>query len=77
MELITNPRLVCALDRLYYSLSESGGAPKRGATTRTRPGNLRRFIEVFWQFHLTYDLYAMTDEDILNLLPTEFNRWRG
>jgi hypothetical protein len=77
MELISNHRLVEALDRLYFVSDESGGFPKRGATTRTRAGNLRRFIDVFWQFHLMYDLCAMTADDILHLLPTEFDSWRA
>jgi len=25
---------------------------------------------------LTYDLYSMTGKEILNLLPSEFDRWR-
>jgi hypothetical protein len=75
MEIITNPGMVQVIDQLYYAADAN--APKRGATTRTRPGNVRRLVDVFWQFHLTYDLYAMTADDILRLLPAEFNTWRG
>lgn len=75
MEIITNPRMVEAIDRLYYSTNAN--APKRGATTRTRAGNARRLVDIFWQFHLTYDMYAMSAEDILRLLPQEFDPWRS
>jgi len=76
MELISNRNLIEAVDRLYVSLRPEGAAPKRGATTRTRPGNLRRLIAIVQQFELTYDLYAMAASQILKLLPPEFDRWR-
>jgi len=76
MELITNGRLIEAVNRLYFSPDAEGGAPKRGASTRTRPGNVRRLVAVIQQFDLTYDLYAMTSQQILALLPAEFERWR-
>jgi hypothetical protein len=31
---------------------------------------------VVQQLDLTYDLYSMTGEQILQLLPGEFDRWR-
>lgn len=79
MQFISNPPLIEAVDRLYYDPSSSNGdaKPKRGALTRTRPGNLRRFVTVMQQFDLTYDMYAMTSDQILALLPDEFDRWRS
>jgi hypothetical protein len=76
MELITNGRLIEAVNRLYFSPDADGGQPKRGAATRTRHGNVRRLVAVIQQFDLTYDLYAMTADQILALLPPEFNHWR-
>lgn len=76
MQLISNRSLIEVVDRLYYDLSAEGtGHPKRGALTRTRPGNLRRLVAVIQQFDLTYDLYAMSPDEILELLPHEFTRW--
>ena len=77
MELITNRSLIEAVDRLYFSPRPDGGTTKRGAATRSRPGNVRRLIVVVQQLDLTYDLYAMTSEQILSLLPSEFDAWRG
>ena len=77
MEFISNVQLIRAVDRLYFSRDEDGGKPKRvAAVKQRRPGTLRRLVDVLWQFDLTYDLYAMTAEQILALLPSEFERWR-
>jgi len=77
MQIITNRSLIEVVDSLYFdSAAPAPGRPKRGALTRSRPGNLRRLISVIQQFDLTYDLYAMTPTQILDLLPKEFERWR-
>jgi len=56
----------------YWSLKR-GAADSKGK----RPGSLRRLITVIDQFSLTYDLYGMNDDEILDLLPSEFERWRN
>ena len=43
-DLITNRGLITAIDMLYWNPRTK--RPKRGATTSTRPGNLRRLIAV-------------------------------
>ncbi|MCI0361142.1 MAG: hypothetical protein L0211_21895 [Planctomycetaceae bacterium] len=76
MQIITNRALIEAVDRLYFDAkAEGGGRPKRGALTRSRAGNLRRLVAVIQQFDLTYDLYAMSADEIIELLPKEFGRW--
>jgi hypothetical protein len=78
MQLVSNRALIEAVDRLYFDPDANGGGrPKKGALTRTRPGNLRRLVTVVQQFDLTYDLYAMSSQEILDLLPAEFERWHG
>lgn len=72
-DLLTNRGLVEAIDMLYWSPRTK--RPKRGATTATRPGSLRRLISVLQQFDLTYDLYGMRASEILALLPAEFQAW--
>jgi hypothetical protein len=73
-DLISNRGLVEAVDRLYFDVSTN--RPKRGATTDSNPGNLRRFIAVLQQLDFNFDLQGMTAEQILGLLPAEFDRWR-
>ena len=73
-DLITNKGLIEAIDLLYWDVKRA--KPKRGATTATRPGNLRRLITVIQQLDFNYDLYGMRAEEILGLLPTEFDAWK-
>ncbi|ACG75142.1 hypothetical protein AnaeK_3935 [Anaeromyxobacter sp. K] len=75
-ELISNPAIVGALDVLYYDPAMK--RPKRGAgSNKRKPGTLRRFVNVIQQLDLTYDLYSLSTDQLLDLLPREFDRWRG
>jgi hypothetical protein len=73
-ELITNKGLIEAIDLLYWDAKRA--RPKRGATTTSRPGNLRRLITVVQQLDFNYDLHGMRAEEILQLLPPEFDGWK-
>jgi hypothetical protein len=73
-DLITNKGLIEAIDLLYWDTKRH--RPKRGATTPSRPGNLRRLIAVIQQLDFNYDLYGMRAGEILQLLPPEFDAWR-
>lgn len=73
-ERITNPAIIDAANRLYYD-SETG-KPKRGAGANWRkPGTLRRFGDLLDQLDLTYDLYSMSADDLVQLLPKEFSTY--
>jgi hypothetical protein len=72
-DLITNRGLIEAIDLLYWDNGRK--RPKRGATS-DRPGNLRRLITVVQQLDFNYDLYGMRADEILHLLPPEFDAWR-
>lgn len=73
-DLITNRGLIEAIDLLYWDSKRN--RPKRGATTTSRAGNLRRLITVVQQLDFNYDLYGMSAAEILRLLPPEFDAWR-
>lgn len=73
-DLIANKGLIEAIDLLYWDVKRA--RPKRGATTTSRPGNLRRLIAVVQQLDFNYDLYGMRAEEILQLLPPEFDGWK-
>lgn len=47
-----------------------------GGQDQRRSGNLMRFIDVLDQLYMTYDVYGMTAEELLKLLPAEFAAWR-
>ena len=70
-----NRGLVAVLDLLYWDVSK--GRLKTGSRpNQPKPGTLRRFIAVAQQLDLTYDLQSMSGEQILELLPDEFDRFR-
>lgn len=72
-ELITNPAVVTAATRLYYDPAK--GRLKR-AGTRGAPGTVRRFAEVLMQLDVVWDLYQMSPEELIAMLPPEFDRFR-
>ena len=40
------------------------------------PGTMPRFLDVLDQLYMTYDVYGMTAEQLLPLLPAEFDRFK-
>jgi hypothetical protein len=72
--IISNSDLVEVAYRLYWDTGSDH--PKRGAQSRSKPGYHRRLLKLIDQLELTYDIYSMTSDEILNLLPKEFNDWK-
>lgn len=72
-EVVTNRALIYAATSLYIDPATS--KPKRGSAGRG-PGSVRRFTDVINQFDLTWDLYSMSTEQVLAMLPQEFSRFR-
>ena len=72
-ELVTNAAVVEVATRLYYD--PATGSFKRGAGTKTK-GAPRRLADLLNQLDLTYYLYGMTVDELLGLLPKEFDRFR-
>ena len=50
---------------------------KRGAASRTGAGCIARYIRWLDQLRLTYDLFSITGEELEELLPGEFDRFRN
>lgn len=70
---VTNRGVVELATRLYYD--PVGKKVKRGAASKGA-GTFRRFANDFLnQFDMTWDLYAMTADQVATLLPKEFNRF--
>jgi hypothetical protein len=74
-DLIANKGVLHAAAMLY--LDPRRGRPKPGAqASHRKPGTVRRFVRVLQQLDLTYDIYGLSGEQILSLLPPEFDIWR-
>ena len=71
-ELVTNPAVIGSATRLYLSPQDR---PRRGASGQG-PGGVFRFAALMNQIDLTWDLYEMTADRILDMLPAEFDRFR-
>ena len=74
-DLIANKGVLQAAAALY--LDPKRGRPKPGAQgTHRQPGTVRRFVRILQQLDLTYDIHGLSGEQILGLLPLEFDAWR-
>jgi hypothetical protein len=73
MQLVTNPAIVAVATALYYN--PETGRNKTGAGGK-EDGSPRRFAAVLQQFDRTFDLRSVSAEDLLALLPREFDRFR-
>lgn len=73
-ELVTNRGVVELATRLYYN--PATGSFKRGAGSSVK-GAPRRLAALFNQLDLTWYLYGMSADEVLNLLPKEFDRFRA
>ncbi len=72
--LISNPTVVEVTTLLYYDAEK--GRVKKGVA-RDNPGGARRLGEVLSQFDCTWDLHSMTPEELLAILPREFDKFKG
>ena len=58
---------------LVLALYTDGSRPKRGF--QSRPGGLRHLLRVLDQLERTHDVYGMTAEALIRILPQEFEPW--
>lgn len=72
-EIVTNKAIVECATKLY--VDPKTGKPKTGAGGKGA-GSARRLADVLNQLDLTWDLYAMSADQLLKLLPPEFDRFR-
>ncbi len=61
--------------QLILRLFTRGSQQKRGFGRR--PGGLRHLIRVLDQLERTYDVYGMSPDALIRILPEEFRRWDG
>ena len=72
-ELVTNQSVMEAATRLYIG---DDGLPKPRAAGRGA-GSARRLADVLTQLDLTWDLYDLSTEKLLELLPPEFDEFKS
>ncbi len=72
-ELVQNKAFLKTATRLYYDPVKS--TLKRGSSSKSG-GSPRRLADVFSQFELTRDMFALACQEILTLLPIEFNKFK-
>ena len=73
------PGIMDLANRLYTDpatgMQKSGVAG--GGQNQRPPGGIVRLLDVLNQLYMTYDVYGMTAEQLLPLLPAEFERWQA
>jgi hypothetical protein len=72
-ELVTNRGVIELATRLYYDAAQKSF--KRGAGSSVK-GAARRLAALLNQLDLTFYLYGMSADELLALLPKEFDRFR-
>jgi hypothetical protein len=72
-ELVTNRSVAELATRLYFDAATKSF--KRGASSKIR-GAARRLATLMNQLDLTWYLYGMSSDELLQLLPKEFDRFR-
>lgn len=71
-EIALNKGILDAANILYWDDDKKN--LKRGAAGKGG-GSARRLVRVIRQYQMTYDLNSMKGDEIVSLLPYEFNKW--
>lgn len=74
-ELVSNPAVVEIVTRLYYNPDTKKRKPGAGGKDKDL-GSPRRLVAILNQFDLTWDLYSATADELMNMLPQEFDKFR-
>jgi hypothetical protein len=72
-DIVTSGNVMRTVTNLYIDM---GTRKAKVGSGGSGPGSPRRFVKVFSQFALTWDMHEMTEAELLNLLPAEFDRFR-
>lgn len=74
-DFISNENILTVARKLYFD--EQKKKPKPRAFSDTEPGNAKRLArDIVPQLSMTYDLYDAPVEQIMDLLPEEFDLWK-
>jgi hypothetical protein len=73
LDLVRSPGIMGAITALYFD--RATGTLKRGAAGKERPGTSRRLGPVLKQLDRTWDIQDLASEEVLALLPSEFDQF--
>jgi len=73
-EIALNKGILDAANQMYWD--ESKENLKRGAAGKGA-GSARRLVRIIRQYQMTYDLNSMKGNEIVELLPQEFAKWKS
>ncbi len=74
-DLVRSPSIMRAATSLYFD--PSTGGIRAGAGGKDTPGTARRLVTALQQLELTWDVHPMDPEQLLDLLPDEFQPFRS
>jgi hypothetical protein len=74
-DLVRSPAVMKAATALYYDAAIGG--IRAGAAGKDVPGTARRFVRILDQLDLTWDVHPMDPDELLDLLPDEFQAFRS
>lgn len=72
-EIALNKGILDAANQMYWDAAKEN--LKRGAAGKGA-GSARRLVRIIRQYQMTYDLNSMKGNEIVDLLPQEFAKWR-
>lgn len=64
-----------AASALYYDRERK--TFKKGSTARTSAGCIKRYVDWLQQIEINYDLFSISKDDLLNIMPKEFERFKS
>lgn len=73
-EIALNKGILDAANLMYWD--GASGNLKRGAAGKGA-GSARRLVRIIRQYQMTYDLNSMNGNEIVELLPAEFVKWKN
>ena len=66
--------IMLAASSLYYDQDRK--TFKKGATSRNKAGTVDRFVTWLQQLEINYDLFSINSDDLIGLMPKEFDRFK-
>lgn len=73
-EVLTSEGAMRLASQLYYD--GNTGSFRRGAAARKSAGCVSRYVSWLQQLQVTYDIFSITKDELLGLLPSEFDKFR-